>query len=523
LLVAMCAGLIAAACSDGDDDAESGAEDDGAEGAAAAGAGDDAERPDDPLLIPTDLGEVRGGDSAVDGVRAFLTIPYAAPPIGDDAWRPPQPREPYGGVLDATVPGPSCPQDTDAALASITPIPDPHDDCLTLNVWSPTDADDLPVMFWIHGGGFTAGSAQQAYYIGDDLAAEGVVVVSANYRLGAFGFLATDGLADESDDGSYGNYGLADQAAALEWVQRNVAAFGGDPGNVTIFGESAGGFSVCGHLASPASEGLFVRAIIESGGGCDRLQDGDAARAAGAALLEAAGCADIACLRRLPGDAVLAAGFEPGLVADGVRLTDTGRERAESGELSDIPVLIGSNADEDTLFTLGSAEPADADLTRLFGELSDDPDALLALYPAEDYDTNLARYQAMRTDVRFTCPTLAFADAAEGDTYVYHYTYVSPDDPFGLGATHGSELVPLFAHPEGIAALPPGLTGSDAAMSDDMQAAWVAFATNGDPGDGWEPYGDGGRTTVLDQPPELVDEIRDGRCGDVDRLTTLRR
>lgn len=515
LLTMTCVALLAAACSGDDSDDRS-----------AAGAdGDEAlvDEPADPLEITTDLGVVRGADSAVDDVRGFLALPYAAPPSGDNRWRLPQPRTEYDGVLEATAPGPSCPQDTGAALAAITPIPEADEDCLTLDVWSPTEAHDLPVLFWIHGGGLSSGSAHQLYYIGDDLASGGVVVVSPNYRLGPFGFLTTDELEAESDDGAYGNYGLADQVAALEWVQRNIAAFGGDPDNVTIVGESAGGFSVCGHLASPASEGLFVRAIIQSGGGCNRLQDGDAAQAEGAALLDAVGCDDIACLRDLPSDDVIVAPFSPSLVADGVRLTDTAQERAARGELADIPVLIGSNDNEEALFTLGTAEPADGELPGLFAEFTDDPDSLLALYPAENYDTNLARYRAMRTDVRFACPTLAFAGSAETGTYVYNYTYVSPDDPFGLGATHGAELVSLFAHPEGIVGLEPGLRGTDASMSADMQAAWVAFASHGDPGENWEPYSEGNRITRLDDPVELVAEIREGRCETVEQLTTLRR
>jgi para-nitrobenzyl esterase len=194
-----CVLLLAAACS-GDDDA----------GEAADASADASEAPSDPLQISTELGTVQGADSAVEGVRAFLRIPYAAPPTGADRWRPPQPREPYDGVLDATQAGGSCPQDVGGSTARFTTIPDPEEDCLTLSVWAPTDAEDRPVMFWIHGGGFRAGSAHQPYYAGDNLAARGVVVVNVNYRLGPLGFLATDELAEESEDGSYGNYGIAD-------------------------------------------------------------------------------------------------------------------------------------------------------------------------------------------------------------------------------------------------------------------------------------------------------------------------
>jgi para-nitrobenzyl esterase len=449
--------------------------------------------------------------SAVDGVRAFLTIPFAAPPTGENRWRPPQPHPGWAEPLDATEPGPSCPQPSEGATAQFTVIPESDEDCLTLNVWSPEDAAGLPVMVWIHGGGLSTGSAHQPYYIGDQLAARGVVLVSMNYRLGPFGFLATDELVAESEDGSYGNYGLADQVAALQWVQRNVAAFGGDPGNVTIFGESAGGFSVCGHLASPASKGLFHRAIIQSGGGCDRQLPGDAALAAGAEYLAATGCFDLACLRTLGVDELLAVDFDPVLVQDGVTLDTSALDLARQGDLGNIPVLTGANADEATLFTVGAPEPTDEELENLAARFTDDPAALLALYPAEEYPTNLARYQAMFTDAVFVCPALEFAAAAP-TAFAYHYTYVSPSNPFGLGATHGAELASLFGHPEGIRGLDAELDETTQQLSDAIQTAWTEFAATGRPGADWPAYGDGGQVMLLDVPFTLTDQIRDGRC-----------
>ncbi len=461
--------------------------------------------------------------SAVDGVRAFLAIPYAEAPVGDNAWRAPQSRTPYDGVLEATEPGGSCPQNPGDSLSALTPIPDAVDDCLTLSVWSPADAEGLPVMFWIHGGGLTSGSAHQPFYIGDDLASEGVVVVNVNYRLGPFGFLALPELADESDDGSVGNYGLLDQVAGLEWVQRNIAAFGGDPDNVTIFGESAGGFSVCGHLASPASAGLFDRAIIQSGRGCGDLADPAEAFADGSEMLASAGCVDVACLREIPTAEVATLGFGAELVADGVTLMDPARAMAARAELDDVPVMIGSNATEMTLFTLSLSEMDDAGLAALFAEETDDPDALLALYPAADYDSNLERYRALLSDISFICPTIEYAEASTGTTYLYHYTFASPNDPFGVGPTHGAELVPLFGHPEGIAGLPANDPANpdqdpDRAVSAAMQEAWVAFATDGVLDESWQPYSTGGRATVIDESLALADEIRDGRCPTVSEL-----
>ena len=245
--------------------------------------------------------------------------------------------------------------------------------------------------------------------------------------------------------------------AALRWVADNVERFGGDAGNVTIFGESAGGSSVCAHLASPASAGLFHRAIVQSGGGCDRLQPVDQAMAAGTAFLDESGCADLACLRALPAEQLLATPFSPALVADGTILTTTARDQATAGTLPTTPVLIGSNADEATLFTIGASEPTEQDLLSRAAATGGDPASVLALYPPEQYASGLARLQALLSDTGFICPTLGFAAAAPA-TFVYHYTYVSPSNPFGLGATHGAELVLLFAHPEGIRGLPPSST-----------------------------------------------------------------
>jgi para-nitrobenzyl esterase len=468
------------------------------------------ETPSDPFEIGTDLGVVVGAESDVAGVRAFLTIPFAAPPTGENRWRMPQPHEGWDEPLDATSPGPSCPQPADSLFNQLLDIPESDEDCLTLNVWSPEDADGLPVMVWIHGGGLSTGSAHQPYYIGDQLAGTGIVVVSMNYRLGALGFLATDELADEGASAGFGNYGLADQAAALEWTQRNIAAFGGDPEAVTIVGESAGGFSVCGHLASPASAGLFRQASILSGGGCNRLRDGDDARRAGQRFMEAVGCDDLGCLRSLPVDELLGGPSPASLVDDGITYEGTAYQRAVAGDL-DIPLLIGSNADEATLFTLGRAEPTDDELLELVNTLSADPAAVLALYPADAFETNLARYQAISTDAGFTCPGLGFAQVMPR-AYVYHYAYVSAGNPLGLGATHGAELAFLFGHPEGIRVIDAQSDAETDQVSNDIQAAWSAFVKGEAPTSDWPLFAESGQVMVLDAPFRLVDQIRDGRC-----------
>lgn len=493
--------------------------------------------PADPLLVTTDLGTVRGVQSAVHGVRAFNAMPYSAAPTGANRWRPPQPRTPYDGTLDASRPGPSCPQPQQRLAIYL--IPSAAEDCLTVSVWAPDDAHGLPVLFWIHGGAMREGSAHQTLYIGDDLAASGSVVVDVNYRLGAFGFLATGELAAESGDRSVGNYGLADQRAALQWVRRNITAFGGDPGKVTIVGESSGGAAVCAHLASKASTGLFNRAIVESSSlsegnegvsetvalrqrvsDCNLFQTRASALARGAAFLSAAGCSDMACLRALPTETILATDFSPALVADGVDLSDTAQQIAARGGLNAIPVMIGSNGTEETLFTMGAPELTDEELFSLFAHVSDRPDELLALYPASSYPTNLDRFRTMMTDWKFACRARSFAAASTGKTFVYQYEYDSPSDPFGVGPTHGAEIIPLFVHPEGINGLGPITEAPLVDLSAAMQAAWVNFAATGNPGRNWEPYSKAKRATVLDDPIHLVDEIRGGRCDTVRTLTT---
>jgi para-nitrobenzyl esterase len=481
--------------------------------------------PADPLMIETTLGPVLGGPSALAGVRNFLSIPFAEPPVGDNAWRPPVPREAWTEPLDVTASGPSCPQTTEGITTSFVITPDSDPDCLRLSIWSPDDAEGLPVMFWIHGGGFTTGSGEEPYYTGDELAEDGVVVVNVNYRLGVQGFLATDELRAEGDDGAVGNYGLQDQQLALAWVRDNIESFGGDPSRVTIFGESAGGFAVCAHLAAPASQGLFAQAVIQSGGGCNGFVPLESSLAAGATFMEQVGCADIACLRSRSDDEIIAvadeSGFDASLVADGATLDRTAYELAVAGELPELPVLIGSNADEATLFTLSVEEPDEAGLSALASAFTDDPAALVALYPAADFESNKARYQAMFTDVRFTCPTLAFASVVD-DAFVYHYTYVSDDNPLGLGATHGAELAGLFGHVEGIAVeVAPSERGDE--LSASLQAAWSAFAADGDPGELFDPYAEGGTVTLLDVPLEQVDSIRAGRCAAVNELSKLSR
>ncbi len=521
LLAVMALTLVACSDDDGDgDDADTPATTEAPADTTEEESDAPAAEPGDPLEADTDLGPVVGTTSDVDGVRAFLAIPFAAPPTGDNRWRAPQPHPGWDDPLDATEPGASCPQPADSLFNQLLVIPDSDEDCLTLNVWSPDDADGLPVMVWIHGGGLSTGSAHQPYYIGDQLADTGIVVVSMNYRLGTLGFLGTDELADEGAESGWANYGLADQTAALEWVKRNVGSFGGDPDRVTIVGESAGGFSVCGHLASPASAGLFHQASILSGGGCDGLRAGEDARAAGQQFLDSVGCDDMECARDLPVEDVLAGPPQSSLVADGITYDATAYRLAADG-LLDVPLLIGSNADEATLFTLGRNEPSEEELRNLVAATVDDPEAVLAAYPADAFETQLARYQAISTDAGFTCPALRFAGEVP-EAYVYHYTYVSAGNPLGLGATHGAELALLFGHPEGIAILDAETDDETASVSAALQDAWSEFVKGNPPTPDWERHGEAGRIMVLDTTFELVDEIRDGRCEAIGDLVSRR-
>ena len=313
-------------------------------------------------------GAIRG--SRGSGVRFYLGIPYAAPPVGALRWRAPQPVLRWEGVRDCTAYGPSAPQQPGLEFGPLR-VGETSEDCLYLNVWTParSPGDELPVMVWIHGGSFTSGSGSMGIYSGETVAeAGGVVVVTINYRLGALGFLAHPALSAESPQGVSGNYGLLDQIAALKWVRRNIAVFGGDPRLVTVFGESAGAISILDLMASPLAAGLFQRAIVQSGILQEAAMGSQTgwplreAERAGARFVRGLGVSDgetleqmralpvDALLRRTPASDFLTAGLPYKPVVDGYLLPKSATETFAAGEQMDVPLLVGSNADEGSLF-----------------------------------------------------------------------------------------------------------------------------------------------------------------------------
>jgi para-nitrobenzyl esterase len=437
---------------------------------------------------------VDGGDivgTREDGVSIYRGIPYAAPPVGKLRWQPPQPVVPWSGVRACTDFGPSCPQPA-SKLSTAGPT---SEDCLYLNIWAPPgNPTNAPVMVWIHGGGFTIGSAANPIYDGKNFAKRGVVLVSINYRLGPFGFLAHPWLSAESADHVSGNYGLLDQIAALHWVQRNISKFGGDPNRVTIFGESAGAVSVTALMATPASKELFSSVIAESGSAEGVRRSLAQAEQDGAALAQRLGCNDLESLRAVTPDDLLKAArpavglgargtkFEP--VTDGKLFPQAPGEVWEQGRMHHVRLMVGTNADEGTLFahsypifTRAQYEKAFA---RVFGDDAGTAEPIFGLRDGETPRHGVARFV---TVFAFVAPARRMArDAAREHMPVYEYHFERPvPGVLGnvLGATHAAELPYVFG------TLGERYGDSDRQLSDLMMADWVRFAQGQDP---WERY-----------------------------------
>ncbi|GAA2674906.1 carboxylesterase family protein [Streptomyces aculeolatus] len=464
----------------------------------------------DPALVRVDGGLLRG-EPAGDVVR-FRGVPYARPPVGELRWRAPRPPRPWPGVRDATAAGQKCPQPSGGG-----------EDCLYADVTVPRRpgrAGPLPVIVWLHGGGLTSGSGSD--YDAARLAASGdVVVVSVNYRLGALGFLSHPALADRA--GGSGNYGLMDQARALAWVRTNAAAFGGDPGRVTLAGQSAGARSVCAHLASPASRGLFQQAVVQSGACANPVLTKSAADARGARAARDVGCAggaDVAaCLRRAPAADLLDAlkDVEPpvtgtitddawGPVAGTPFLPVQPGTALRRGSAAGIPLLIGSTRDEMRSFVPYEYDLGGEPLTAgryadvVAGTFGADAPAVLRRYPADGYPSPVLALSRVLTDWGGrigACPTLTTATSAARHAPVYAYELAQDSgtvvDGFPFGAHHSSDLPYLFDLPWAQPG-PPDLTAA-------ITGYWSAFAHRGDPNRAglppWRPVRAEGRATVL--------------------------
>jgi para-nitrobenzyl esterase len=460
-----------------------------------------------PPVAQVDGGQLQG--VIEDGVASFKGIPFAAPPVGDLRWRPPQPAVSWNGALPAAEFGANCTQGRwgPPPAAGAPAPPAPSEDCLFLNVWRPADlaARGLPVMVWIHGGGFVGGSGASPNTSGVPFAKQGVVLVSLNYRLGRFGFFAFPALSREHPDEAKGNYAYMDQVAALQWVKRNIAAFGGDPDNVTIFGFSAGGVSVHSLLAMPSARGLFHKAIVESGGSRDSVltarplrDDGvdpnypvsgetlgiDFARIMG---IEGTDQEALAKLRALSAEDVLrgapegaeAPRIEITPILDGRLVTETAESAYEAGRHAPVPLLVGSNS-ADTAGRRINASTKE-ELFARFGPRSAQAKAAYDPDGTGDFDTLLARANddyGQAEPARFA----ANAFASRGTpVYLYRFGYVQSAmrERFQAGAPHGGEIPYVFG---ALAAGPDSaLTPEDQAVVRMAQSYWVNFARTGDP------------------------------------------
>jgi len=448
------------------------------------------------LELKTKLGKVAGKQ---DGdVRAFLGIPYAAPPVGPLRWREPMPAAKWKGVRPATEFGAHCMQPP-VFKDMIFHDPGASEDCLTLNVWTSAKEKSakLPVMVWIYGGGYLGGSTSEARQDGAVLAGNGVVVVSMNYRLGIFGFFAHPSLTAESSHKASGNYGLLDQTAALRWVKENIAAFGGDPSNVTLFGESAGSFSVSTQMASPLAKGLFQKAIGESGGafysGGLAYKPLAAAELQGQEFSHARLNADtLEQLRAIPAQELLDAAAKPndkGETArfapdvDGYLLPQSVPAIFAASKQNDVPLIAGWNHDEAGVASKSTVESLQKTVNEKFAE---DAPKVLAVYPAADDTQAIRSASDLAADTFIAYSTWKWLDAqtktGKQPVYRYRFDEIVPADPFHLAgdsAYHSGEIPYVFGSLDLLHDFK--WTPEDRALSKQMQQYWTNFAKTGDP------------------------------------------
>lgn len=482
--------------------------------------------------VATASGQVQGSFDPEGKTCSWKGVPFAAPPVGDLRWKAPQPAPAWEGVRDATRYGDACAQLGMYKFANHVPAPY-SEDCLNLNIWRPNKPGTFPVMVFIHGGGFVLGAAATPMYFGDRLAGNGgVIVVSINYRLDAFGFLALEALAQEDPNRSTGDYGIMDQIAALKWVSDNIGNFGGDPKNVTIFGQSAGGFSVCTLLATPLAKGLFQRAIIESGG-CEVAWPLEKGFETGRWSARELGCAesDLACLRGKSTREVLkklGLSFLKSMQGQGLRfmphqdnyiLSGTPLSYLLSGNFNNVPLLLGSTRDEFQVFSLlggkdtKNPETYAARVRKVYGP---DAETVLKLYPVENYANPGLAYADIISDRSLSCPvfnTARTVSRQQKAVYLYRIDYDETRYSRTVGAMHGAELPFVF---QSFDRWPmhflfsPKDRAKAMSLSRIVQNYWSKFARTGDPNvEGqpvWLPF-------TSDRPEALVFDRRIDRAG----------
>ena len=488
--------------------------------ACGAPAADDAS-PDPLVSLSADTpvsvtgGDIQGAATAANpDVVAFKGVPFAAPPVGDLRWQPPAPVVSWPDVRDATETGPICVQNGGQDIAQ-------DEDCLFLNVWAPRETTELrPVLFWIHGGGYTGGSGSSALYDGTALAGDGAVVVTINYRLNVFGFLAHPALSDESPHGASGNYGLLDMVAALEWVRDNIATFGGDPDRVMIFGESAGGGAVMSVMLMPQAEGLYHRAIAQSNyiRGWDRPLDtpdrgwepaeaqgvrvGEALGASGddetgqLAAMRAASAADmLEASNRDAGNTFRNTGNVWAPNVDGWAIPDDPLALYAEGRQHDVPLITGLMGNEGSLFTrnldIADVESFEAYVREVY---PDHAGQMLAHYAVDSPESASAGIDKLIHDLLFAGPVRAHAEAHAkkmSPVWLYHFTH-APPTAWGetLGAHHAAELVYVFGtltrtddggeRPLGLGTM-GDFAEADFRLSETVRSYWIQFAATGNP------------------------------------------